>query len=263
MRAPLQDGEFPFPVKYGYCAVGRVESGPRELVGRDVFALHPHQDVFTVDPAWLVPLPDGVPPRRAVLAANMETALNALWDSGAGPGDRVVIVGGGVVGLLVAYLCACLPAAEVIVSDIAPERAAIAKALGAGYALPQALGDDADIVFHTSATAAGLATAIGACANEATIVEMSWYGDGTVAVPLGGAFHSRRLRIVSSQVGQVAPSHRSRWTHRRRLAKALELLADERLDELITNEVAFADLPNALPSLLAAGAPGLVTAVRY
>ncbi|MGE5539376.1 MAG: zinc-dependent alcohol dehydrogenase [Gemmatimonas sp.] len=263
MRAPLQEGEFPFPVKYGYSAVGTVESGPADLVGRTVFALHPHQSAFAVAPDWLHPLPDGVPPRRAVLAANMETALNAVWDSRAAPGDRIAVIGAGVVGLLVAYLCARLSRGEVVVSDIAPARESTARALGARFAAPGTLDDGFDVVFHTSATADGLASAIAACGNEARIVEMSWYGDGVVAVPLGGAFHSRRLQIVSSQVGQVAPSHRARWTHRRRLAKAIELLADDRLDALITAEVPFADLPKALPGLLAAGAPGLVTAVRY
>jgi hypothetical protein len=264
MRAPLQEGDFPFPVKYGYSSVGHVRSGPRHLVDRMVFVLHPHQDVFAVAPEWLIPVPHEVPARRAVLAANMETALNAVWDSGAGPGDFVVVVGGGVVGLLVAYLCAAIPGTEVIVCDVVAERGPVAHALGAAFELPHAMQNEgADIVFHTSATATGLAAAINAGANEATIVEMSWYGDGTVPVPLGGAFHSRRLKLISSQVGQVAPSHRARWPHRRRLAKALELLADDRLDALITGEVAFADLPHALPPLLAHGAPGLVTAVRY
>jgi threonine dehydrogenase-like Zn-dependent dehydrogenase len=264
MRAPLQEGDFPFPVKYGYCAVGRVQTGPRELVDRVVFALHPHQDRFSVAPTWLVPVPVDVPPKRAVLAANMETALNAVWDAGVGPGDRIAVVGGGVVGLLVAYLCASIPGTEVIVCDVVSERAAIANSLGACFELPHALQhEEADIVFHTSATCAGLTTAILACGNEAKIIEMSWYGDGTIPVPLGGPFHSRRLQLISSQVGQVSPSHRARWPHRRRLAKALELLADDRLDALITDEVAFADLPGELPRLLAPATPRLVAAVRY
>jgi threonine dehydrogenase-like Zn-dependent dehydrogenase len=264
MRAPHQEGEFPFPVKYGYSAVGRVQSGPRHLIDRLVFSLYPHQDRFTVPADWLVPVPEGVPGKRAVLAANMETALNAVWDSGAGPGDRIAVVGGGIVGMLIAYVCARIPGTEVIVCDVVHERAPIAHALGAVFEVPHALQhEEADIVFHTSATSAGLTTAILACANEASIVEVSWYGDGTVPVPLGSAFHSRRLRLISSQVGQVAPSHRTRWPHRRRLAKALDLLADDCLDGLITGEVAFGDLPSALPRLLAPSTSELVTAVRY
>ena len=263
MRAPMQEGDFPYPVKYGYCAVGVVEKGPRELLGRTVFALHPHQDRFVAPASALTPVPDGVPPRRAVLAANMETALNALWDAGAGPGDRMVVVGAGVVGCLVAYLAARLPGAEVTLVDIDLSRAAIAQHLGCRFTKPLDAPGHADIVFHTSATEAGLACALSCAGIEATIVEMSWYGDAPVSAPLGLDFHSRRLKLVSSQVGQVSPSRRARWSRRRRLDKALSLLADERLDALITDEVAFADLAAELPRLLALGAPGLATVVRY
>ncbi|WP_460450194.1 zinc-dependent alcohol dehydrogenase [Alsobacter sp. SYSU BS001988] len=263
MRAPLQEGEFPFPVKYGYCAVGVVEDGPEDLLGREVFALHPHQDRFVAPVSMLAALPDGVPARRAILAANMETALNALWDSGAGPADRIVVVGGGLVGLLVAALAARLPGAEVTVVDVEPARAEAARLLGAGFSLPPDAPRDADVAFHVSASPAGLATALACAGTEASVVEMSWYGEGDVPAPLGGAFHSRRLKLVSSQVGAVSPSRRPRWTHARRLAAALGLLRDERLDALITEEVAFADLPAALARILAPGAPGLATAIRY
>lgn len=263
MRAPLQDGDFPFPVKYGYCAVGIVEAGPDVLVGRTVFCLHPHQDRFVAPIGLVAPVPPSVPARRAVLAANMETALNGLWDAGAGPGDRIVVVGGGVVGLLVAALAVRLPGSEVTVVDVDPARGPIAGALGAAFALPADAPADADLVIHTSASPQGLATALGCAGMEATVLELSWYGEGAVPVPLGGAFHSRRLRLVSSQVGHVAPSRRPRWSHGRRLATALVLLDDPRLDALITEEVAFSDLPAAVPRILAPGAPGLVTAVRY
>jgi threonine dehydrogenase-like Zn-dependent dehydrogenase len=263
MRAPMQEGEFPFPVKYGYSAVGQVEDGPEDLKGRFVFALHPHQERFAASTAALAPIPEAVPPRRAILAANMETALNALWDSGAGPGDSIVIVGAGVVGLLVAYLAARLPGTEVTVVDINPERRAVAERFGATFRAPDGAPKDTDIVFHTSATADGLATAIGCAGVEGNVVEMSWYGDEAVSVPLGGAFHSRRLRLISSQVGQVSPSRRPRWSLFRRLSKAVALLADDRLDALITAEVAFSDLPDEIGGILAEGAPGLATAVRY
>lgn len=262
MRAPAQQGAFPFPVKYGYAAVGRVEDGPADLAGRTVFALVPHADVFTAPADALVPVPDDVPPRRAVLAANMETALNALWDGGAGPGDRIAVVGGGLVGCLVAALAARLPGAAVTLVDIEPARAAVAAALGCGFALPAEAPAGCDLVFHASASPAGLATAIAAAGTEAAVVEMSWYGEGTVAAPLGGAFHSQRLRLVGSQVGSVAPSRRPRWSHRRRLEAALSLLADPRLDALIDTEVAFADLKAQLPGLLTAG-DALGIAVRY
>lgn len=263
MRAPLQEGEFPFPVKYGYCAVGVVEKGPPELAGRAVFALHPHQDAFVAPAGLVTPIPDGVPPRRAVLAATMETALNGLWDAGAGPGDSIVVVGGGVVGLLVALIASGLPGAEVTVVDIEPSRAGIAAALGLSFALPDAAPTGVDLAIHASASAAGLSLAFAAAGLEAQVVEMSWYGEGDVPVPLGGAFHSRRLRLVSSQVGRVSPGRRPRWSHTRRMAKALDLLIDPRLDALITEEVAFGDLAAEIPRILSHRAAGLVTAVRY
>jgi len=263
MRAPHMGGDFPFPVKYGYATVGRVEHGPAELVDRTVFTLHPHQTVFTVPAAAVIPIPDGVPPARAVLAANMETALNAVWDAAPGPADRIAVVGAGVVGALVAWLCGQLPGAQVTLIDIAPERARLAATLGVGLAAPEAAPRDCDLVVHASGSPAGLATALGLAGNEATVLEMSWYGAGDVPAPLGGAFHSRRLKLISSQVGQVAPSHRPRWTHRRRLAAALDLLADARLDALLAPAVAFADLPVRLPKILAPDSGVLCQLIDY
>lgn len=263
MRAPFQEGEFPFPVKYGYAAVGRVEAGEAGLVGREVFCLHPHQSAFVVPAAAVVPLPAGVPAGRAVLAANLETALNAVWDAGALPGARIHVIGGGVVGCLVAWLCGRLPGAEVTLADVRPERATTAAALGVGFAAPGELAGDADLVVHASGSPDGLATALAVAGNEAVVVELSWYGTGQVPLPLGEAFHSRRLRLVSSQVGQVAPAMRPRWRHARRLAKALELLREPVLDALVTGELAFAELPERLPSLLAAGGGALCWRIVY
>lgn len=263
MRGPHMGGAFPFPVKYGYAAVGRVERGPAELAGRMVFALHPHQTAFTAPAEAVTPLPDGLPPARAILAANMETALNAVWDAGPGPADRIAVVGGGVVGALTAWLCARLPGAEVTLVDILPGRAELARALGVGFALPADAPAGCDHVFHASASAAGLATALALAGDEATVVEMSWYGGTPVAAPLGEAFHSRRLRLISSQVGLVAPSHRARWSHRRRLAAALALLTDARLDALIAAPIAFSDLPARLPDILAPASGVLCQRIDY
>jgi hypothetical protein len=263
MRAPFMGGAFPFPVKYGYATVGRVEAGPPELRERVVFSLHPHQSLFTLPAAAVFPIPDDVPPRRAVLAANMETALNAVWDGAPGPADRVAVVGGGLVGLLLAYLCARLPGAEVTVVDIATVRGEPAQAVGARFAEPASAPAECDLVFHASGTAAGLATALRLAGEETRVVELSWYGTGEVAVPLGEAFHSRRLRLVSSQVGKVAPSHRSRWTHGRRLAAALALLRDPVLDVLIAPAVAFEDLPMTLPSVFSSVSDVICQLIRY
>jgi threonine dehydrogenase-like Zn-dependent dehydrogenase len=263
MRAPAQGGEFPFPVKYGYAAVGTVEAGPADLLGRTVFALQPHQSAFVAPAGSVTPVPPGVPARRAVLAANMETALNALWDGGVLPGSRILVVGAGVVGALTAYLAGRLPGAEVTLVDLRPERAALAAALGLRFALPAQAPGGCDLVFHASASQAGLATALAAAGDEAAIVEMSWYGDRAVSVPLGGAFHGARLRLIGSQVGRVAPAMRARWSHGRRLGKALALLADPRLDALLEPDLAFESLPGALAGLLGPGAGALCQVVAY
>jgi NADPH:quinone reductase-like Zn-dependent oxidoreductase len=263
MGAPFMAGHFPFPVKYGYATVGRIAAGPDALVGRIAFALYPHQTTFTLAADRITLLPADVPARRAVLAANMETALNALWDAAPGPADRIAVVGAGVVGCLCAWLAAKLPGAAVTLIDIDKRRAAVAAALGAGFALPHEAPEDCDLVIHASASPAGLATALRLAGVEATVLELSWYGAGEVAVPLGGAFHSRRLRLISSQVGQVSPSHRPRWSHSRRLAAALGLLADPALDALLAPAVAFHDLPSALPRILIGPDGVLCQLVRY
>lgn len=268
MRCPMQEGAFTFPVKYGYCAVGVVEEGPAELMGRTVFCLHPHQERFVVPASALVAVPDSVPPRRATLTANMETALNAHWDAGTGPGDRIIVVGAGIVGLMIASVAARLPGEDVTVVDVDPARRAIVESLGARFAMsaeihPAAGAEPADIVFHTSVSAAGLNAAIAAAGVEGTIVELSWYGDKHVAVELGGGFHSRRLKLISSQVGQVSPSRRPRWSYARRMGAALRLLDDPALDALVAEEIAFADAAKRLPELLAPGAGGLAPVIRY
>ncbi len=269
MRAPYQCGDFPFPVKYGYCTAGSVEEGPPELTGRNVFVLHPHQDRFLVPADRVCPFPEALPPRRAPLAANMETALNAVWDSGAAPGDNIVVIGAGIVGLMICYLCAGMPGAYVTAVDPQQSRAPLARAFGAQFLLPEELGSrsgnsiGADVVFHASATPAGLSSALRTAGMESRIVEVSWYGDEEVPIPLGAEFHSRRLQLVSSQVGRVAPSRRQRWSHNRRLAKALDLLCDDRLDALITDEFRFEDLPQVLPDYLLGPETGLAAVVRY
>jgi 2-desacetyl-2-hydroxyethyl bacteriochlorophyllide A dehydrogenase len=248
MRCPLQAGDFPFPVKYGYSAVGIVEQGAQ--AGSRVFVLHPHQDRFLAPAAMCVPIPDAVPDHRAVLAANMETAVNVLWDARPLMGERALVIGAGVVGLLVAHLLARIPGVEVVVCDIDPRRRTVVEALGARFSQPEDAPGERDLVVHASAAPAGLKRALELCAFEGRIVEASWFGDREVALPLGEAFHSKRLSIVSTQVGAVAPAMRGRRTHAQRMALALSLLADPALDALVGPATRFEDLPAAMPGLL-------------
>lgn len=257
MRCPLQQGDFPFPVKYGYSAVGTVEDGPAPLLGRRVFVLHPHQDRFLAPAAMCIPVPDAVPDARAVLAANMETALNVMWDARPLAGERALVIGAGVVGLLVASLLARMPGVETVVSDIDPRRRAAAEAVGARFVPPEEAPGERDLVIHASADPAGLRRALEVCGFEGRIVEASWFGTREATLPLGEAFHAKRLSIVSTQVGAVASAMRGRRTHGERMATALALLADPRLDALVGPATPFEELAEALPRLVdpPAGAP--------
>ncbi|MBO0871133.1 MAG: zinc-binding alcohol dehydrogenase, partial [Micromonosporaceae bacterium] len=246
MRAPFQEGDFPAPVKYGYLNVGVVEQGPEALRGRTVFCLYPHQTRYVVPAAAVVQVPDAVPPARAVLAGTVETAVNALWDATPLVGDRITVLGAGMVGCCVARLAAGLPGAEVELVDIEPARAGVAEALGVAFATPQRAATGRDLVLHATASSAGLQRALELLAPEGTVIELSWYGDREVTLSLGGSFHSGRLAIRGSQVGTVSPAQRGRRSHADRLALALRLLRDPAFDALLSGESHFADLPQVL-----------------
>jgi threonine dehydrogenase-like Zn-dependent dehydrogenase len=261
MRCPFQEGDFPFPVKYGYALVGRVEDGPQ--IGSRVFCLHPHQSRVTLPTEATLAIPAGLPIERAALAAQMETALNATWDAAPRIGDRIAVVGAGVIGCLVGYLCGRLPRTAVTLVDPDESRRDVASALGVSFATPgEHPPQDCDLVFHASGQSSGLELSLSLAGFEATVIELSWYGNAAASVGLGGAFHSQRLTLRSSQVGAVAPARRARWSRQRRLAHALALTADPRLDILVRNETPFEALPDALPAIL--GQPGALShLVRY
>lgn len=264
MRCPMQEGDFSFPVKYGYALVATVaaDAAP-DLRGRTVFLLHPHQEAAVVPATWVRPLPDGLPPRRACLAANMETALNITWDAELSPGQKILVVGGGVLGMLTAALATQIPNTVVTVADVRTDRAAVARQMGAQFALPDDAPGDQDIVIHTSATDAGLNLALARGGFEAKIIEASWFGARPVAVALGEGFHAKRLHLISSQVGAVAPSRRTHVSHAQRLQMALDLLQDAKFDALITGEIAFTDAPKQLPDRLTGDSSGFMTVLRY
>ncbi|MFP3947999.1 MAG: zinc-dependent alcohol dehydrogenase [Gemmatimonadota bacterium] len=284
MRAPFQEGDFPGPVKYGYLSVGEVvdvregagpvdgvgvsdgaiaAGGPGSLAGRTVFCLHPHQDLYVVPAGAVTPLPAGVPAERAILAGNMETALNAVWDGNPAPGQRITVVGAGVVGLSIAWLCGRIPGTQVTAVDVNPAREEAACALGVGFdgEIPSEAGSD--LVFHASGTPEGLRDALRAASADGTVVEVSWFGDTPVELPLGEEFHSRRLTLRSSQVGAVPPSHRSRWSRKERRELAVGLLRDSRLDVLITGESPFEELPGVLHDLSRDPGDALCHRIRY
>jgi threonine dehydrogenase-like Zn-dependent dehydrogenase len=263
MRAPFQEGDFPGPVKYGYLNVGVVERGPAALVGRTVFCLYPHQTAYVVPAAAVTVVPEGVPAARAVLAGTVETAVNALWDARPLIGDRVAVVGAGMVGCCVARLLASMPGVGVTLVDVDESRSSVAAALGAAFALPTDATGGLDLVVHTSGTSAGLQTALELLAPDAEVVELSWYGDAPVSVSLGGSFHARRLAIRASQVGEVASARRGRRTHAERLALALDLLRDPAFDVLLTGESRFEDLPDVMVELAEGATRTLCRSIIY
>ncbi|MEV6804996.1 zinc-binding alcohol dehydrogenase [Streptomyces sp. NPDC051132] len=263
MRAPFQEGDFPGPVKYGYLSVGVVEQGPAALAGRTVFCLYPHQSRYVVPAGAVTVVPARVPAERAVLAGTVETAVNALWDAAPLIGDRITVVGGGMVGCAVAALLARFPGVQVQLVDADPARARTAEALGVDFAAPADALGDRDLVVHASATEAGLTRALSLLAPEGTVIELSWYGDRTVALPLGEAFHSRRLTVRGSQVGTVSPAARPGRGYADRMALALDLLADPAFDALVTGESDFEELPSVLPRLASGELPALCHRIRY
>jgi NADPH:quinone reductase-like Zn-dependent oxidoreductase len=263
MRAPFQEGDFPGPVKYGYLNVGAVEHGPPKLRGRTVFCLYPHQTTYVVPAGAVTVVPDDVPPERAVLAGTVETAINALWDAPPLVGDRVAVVGAGMVGCCVARLLARFPGVEVTLVDVEASRAAVASALGAGFAQPDDARGGCDLVVHTSATSAGLQRSLDLLAAEATVLDLSWYGDTEVRLALGGAFHARRLGVRASQVGTVSPARSAQRSPADRLQLALELLRDPAFDALLTGESRFEDLPDVMASLTAGRLPALCHTITY
>jgi threonine dehydrogenase-like Zn-dependent dehydrogenase len=263
MRAPFQEGNFPAPVKYGYLNVGAVEQGPADLRGRMVFCLYPHQTAYVVPAGAVTVVPDDVPPARAVLAGTVETAVNALWDAAPLVGDRVTVVGAGMVGCCAARLVSRFPAAHVTLVDVVPDRADVAAALGVDFALPADAADGRDLVVHASATSAGLQLSLDLLAPEGTVIDLSWYGDKEVLLSLGGAFHSRRLAIRASQVSTVSPARSGRRTTADRVALALELLRDPAFDALVTGESRFCELPDVMARLAAGRLPALCHTITY
>ncbi|MDR5897976.1 zinc-binding alcohol dehydrogenase [Halomonas vilamensis] len=263
MRAPFQEGDFPAPVKYGYSSVGEVVAGPAALKGKKVFCLHPHQDRYVVPASAVHELPTNIPLERAVLTANMETALNGIWDAKPLPGERISVIGAGVVGALMAYLCQRVIGTDVQLVDIDPKRQTLAEALDIPFALPGDAHPDQDLVIHASGQSEGLNTALSLAGVEGRIIEISWYGEGNVPVSLGGAFHSQRLTLRASQVGRLPTDQQPRWDFERRLMLALRLLSDPALDALISGESDFADLPHVAADIFASGSGVLCHRIRY
>ena len=241
MKVPYMEGEFSFPVKYGYSLVGEVQEGPEEILGKKVHLLHPHQDYCRVQASELTVLPGEVPPLRATLASNLETALNSIWDSGVSVGDRVLVVGFGIIGSLTARLLQSIAGVEVWVYDLDAQRSELASA--SGFHIVDRMLYDFDIAFHCSSSSKGLQSCIDHIGFEGKVMEMSWYGEQAVELQLGGSFHQQRKQIISSQVSSIPSNHRARWDFNRRKAVVMELLKNPAYDQHLGEQVPFDKVP--------------------
>lgn len=249
---PTLRGSFDFPIKYGYASAGRVvEAGAdvrRLKPGDPVFVHHPHQSTYVVPEAMPVRLPDGLDPTLGVFLANVETAANVVIDAAPRLGERVAVFGQGVIGLLITQLLRRTGPGQIIVVEPVARRRELARQVGADVALDanadvvsaiRELTDGAgvDLVIEASGSVGALDRALETLAFGGTCVVCSWYGTKPVQLRLGGPFHHRRLRIVSSQVSTIDAALQPRWTQQRRLALARDLLADLELGALISHRI--------------------------
>ncbi len=264
MACRYMAGDFSLPVKYGYCVVGDAVAGA--LAGRRVFVMHPHQSVLEIDDRDAWPLPAELEPRRAVLIPNLETALNAVWDAAPGADEQALVVGGGAVGLLVAYAWwrETGRRAAVVETDAARAERAAALPFVASVCGPEGIErGGVPLAFHASGTGAGLQCALDAVGFEGRVIELSWYGTEPVTLRLGGTFHSQRKRLIASQVGSIAAPRRATHGFADRLRAVVALLDDAALDVLLGAAVAFADLPAAMQDVYAGGCRGPIPVVEY
>ncbi|MEN0004557.1 MAG: zinc-binding alcohol dehydrogenase [Bacteroidota bacterium] len=260
MRVPYMEGSFELPVKYGYSLVGQVVTQGYPLSGKKVHLMHPHQSYCIVEAEALTLIPEKVPIRRAVLASNLETAVNAVWDSQVQIGDRVLVVGFGMIGALTALLLQQIAGVEVYIAERLPQRRALAQQLDFQLLAEET---DFDITFHTSSSSSGLQMAIDRLGYEGTSVELSWYGTKEVSMQLGASFHQQRKRLIASQVGQVPGSKQNRWDYRRRKQLVFQLLQQEKFDQLLTHEISLSEAPALFGKLREGTLEGIGWTIKY
>jgi 2-desacetyl-2-hydroxyethyl bacteriochlorophyllide A dehydrogenase len=254
---PTLAGGYGFPLKYGYASVGRAVAVGRDVravsEGDLVFALHPHQDEYVLSESLVRHLPDRTTPEQGVFVANLETAINVVLDAKPRLGEVVAVFGQGVVGLLITQLLR-RSGARVVAVEPSALRRSFAERCGAELAItPQdgtvlrrlTRGRGADLAIDASGSPSALQEAIDSVALEGTVVVCSWYGEKPVPLDLGGLFHRRRVRLVSSQVGRIDPSLAPRWDRERRLELATSLLGELVLADLITHRIPFARAADA------------------
>jgi threonine dehydrogenase-like Zn-dependent dehydrogenase len=264
MRVPFMQGSFDFPLKYGYSLVGIVIKGKPSLVGKTVHLMHPHQNFAIVPAEHLTIVPDSVPSQRAVLASNMETAVNAIWDSGISFGERIIICGFGVIGASIAILASQIPSTRVVIHETNPNRKNVALSMGFELFDTRNSGTQLfDVAFNTSASGEALQVCIDNTMPKSKIIEVSWYGINSVNVSLGGSFHTGQKQIVSSQVSNISENKQSHFNHLRRKQVVFDLLQNSIFDQLPFHFVDFKQLPNVFEQLRNDSYDQFATIVKY
>ncbi len=264
MKVPYMEGSFGFPLTYGYSLVGEIIEGPEHLISKNVHIMHPHQSMLYADEAHVALIPEDIPSKRAVLISNLETAINAVWDSEVTLGENVFVAGFGTIGSLLCQVLRKFPAIDLHVLE--PNQARCEKARSWGFNAVQAITlpePPFDVAFNTSCHENGLQVCIDSVGYEGKVVELSWYGTQSVNINLGKSFHHFRKQIISSQVSQI-PGHKlSRWDYRRRKALAFDLLKDPFFDELLTDEISFEDAPVFFQNLRNGTIDSVGTTIKY
>jgi threonine dehydrogenase-like Zn-dependent dehydrogenase len=261
MTVPYMQGTLGLPVKYGYSLTGKIVES--EVFEKDalVHIMHPHQDIICVDAKHCMLIPDYIPVKRATLVANMETVINAIWDADLQKGTSVLVAGYGTIGALLARICKTQFDCNVYLIEKNENRAILLERHG--YRLATENDILYDVAFNCTANETALQYCIDHVGEEGSVIELSWYGDKKVSLSLGESFHTMRKKIISSQVSSIPKAKRASWNYENRKQLAFSYLNDAFFDELITNEIPFAETQNFFEKLRSENLSGIGYCIKY
>ena len=249
MKSPFQEGTFSFPIKYGYINVGKVINGPKKLLHKNTFALYPHQDLFEINSKEVQILNESNNPKKYLLTANMETAINIFWDTQASNKDKIVIVGMGSVGILTAYYFKLQNYKNVFICDSNLKKKKFATLLGLNFKDFKSI-KDIDVVINTTSNYQIINKSFNKLNLEGKIVEASWYGNKKGIINLGGNFHSKRLKLISTQVSNIPKYLSNKHNYKSRLKLAIKALSSNKLLKLVNTESHFNNLEEDYVSII-------------
>ncbi|MEM1137565.1 MAG: zinc-binding alcohol dehydrogenase [Bacteroidota bacterium] len=262
MVVPYMRGTFQNEFTYGYSLVGRIIDGEKDLIGKVIHVMHPHQNYAVVKTQDIFFIPEQMNPKLATLVSNMETAVNAIWDANVEIGDKVLVIGYGTVGALTALIASKIPGIDISILEINQNR--FNAAVEQGFKVSSILENkDFDIVFNTSGNAEMLQKAISVTKSEGRIIEMSWYGAKSITINFGADFHYGRKQLISSQVSQIPNRKLKNWTYHSRKKLVFKLLQELNPHYLINCEVHFSETPKFYNDLRRHETSGLGVVIKY